>query len=141
MVAVSSFPTSEGIHPVKLLLVPTNSSKVVFISPMLEGIQPVILLLAKTITDAGLFPRFSGIVCVNLLSFKNIASSFLLKSSAGSSPSKLLNRISINLISGMQIRGSGNSPTKRLLLISASCKSVNLQKLFGIIPQNLFVLM
>jgi hypothetical protein len=108
-------------------------------SPMLAGIQPLRWLWAKTTTDAGEFPKFSGIVDVNLLLFINIASSGLLKSSEGISPSKSLYLISMYLISGMERIGVGNLPTKRLLLISISYKSFNLEKLFGIIPQNLFV--
>jgi hypothetical protein len=108
-------------------------------SPMLAGIHPLRWLWAKTTTDAGEFPKFSGIVDVNLLLFINIASSGLLKSSEGISPSKSLYLISMYLISGMERIGVGNLPTKRLLLISNSYKSFNLEKLFGIIPQNLFV--
>ena len=133
----SSFPISSGKQPVRLLPITTNSFKF-FIWPMLEGIQPLIPLLAKTMTDAGEFPIFSGIVDVNLLLFINIASSVLLKSSGGISPSNSLNLISMNFISGIERTWWGNLPTKRLLLISNSCKSFNFEKLFGRTPQNLF---
>ena len=133
-----SFPMSAGKHPVRLLLIRTNSFKVFPIWPMLPGTHPWKWLFAKTTTEAGEFPRFSGIVDVNLLLFKKIASSVLLKSSGGNSPSKSLNLRSRYLISGIDKMVVGNGPTKRLLLISSSCRSFNLEKLFGRIPQNLF---
>lgn len=133
-----SLPMSAGKHPVMLLLIATNSFKVFPIWPMLPGMHPCKWLLAKTTTEAGDFPRFSGIVDTNLLLFKKIASSVLLKSSQGNSPSKSLNLRSRYLMSGIDRTGVGNGPTKRLLLISSSCKSFSLEKLFGRIPQNLF---
>lgn len=51
--------------------------------PILLGIHPVNLLLANVTTEAVESPRDSGIVEVNLLLFKKIASSSFLKSSGG----------------------------------------------------------
>jgi len=74
---------------------------------------------------------------VKRLLFKNIASKLLLKSSEGNSPSKSLNLMSRYLRSGIESTVSGNRPTKRLLLMSSSYRILSLEKLLGIIPQNL----
>lgn len=125
----------------RLLLIKSISFNVSFMSPMLPGMHPLNWLLAKTTTEAGEEPRFSGIVDVNRLLLRKMASSFLLKSSEGNPPSKSLNLMSRNLRSGRERMGSGNFPTKRLLLMSNSCMSVSFEKLFGRIPQNLFEFM
>ena len=119
-VTFASCPISAGRHPVNLLLENTTSFKVLTIFPMLLGMQPSRWLLATTRTDTGELPRFSGMVDVNLLSFKNKASSSLLKSSGGNFPSKSLNLRSRYLRSGISRTTSGNDPTKRLLLTSSS---------------------
>jgi hypothetical protein len=139
--AFPSMPISVGKHPPSLLFVKTISFKVFPILPMVCGMQPVNLLLAKTATETGEFPRVSGIVDVNRLSFKNKASRSLLKSSGGNSPSKSLYLRSRYLSAGIDRTTGGNGPTNRLLLTSSSWRSLSLEKLFGMIPQKRFELM
>lgn len=107
---------------------------------MLPGMHPPKLLLAKTRTDTGELPRFSGIPNRNRLSFKKIASSFLSNSLSGTGPSNSLNLKSKNFNDGNDNTTTGNPPAKRLLLRSSSKRSFSLAKDFGTMPQNLFEL-
>ena len=136
-----SNPISAGKHPMRSLFKNTISFNVLAILPILLGMQPLRWLLATTTTEAGEFPKVSGIVDVNRLLFKNKASKSLLKSSGGNLPSKLLYLRSRYFKLGIVRTTIGNGPTSRLLLTSSSWRSVSLVKLFGIIPQNLFELM
>lgn len=108
---------------------------------MLPGIHPPKLLFAKTKTETGELPRFSGIPNWNLLSFKKIASRGLSKSFVGTDPSNSLNRRSRNLSEGKDNTTFGKPPTKRLLLRSSSKRSFNLLKDLGTVPQNRLELM
>lgn len=137
IVAFPSNPISDGKHPESSLFSRTISFSVCDIFPMLFGMQPLILLFASTNTETGEFPRFSGIWEVNKLSFKNKASRSISKSSGGNSPSKLLNLRSRNLRLCISRTTVGKGPTKRLLLTSSSCIRVSLEKVLGMIPQNL----
>jgi hypothetical protein len=119
-VTFPSKPISAGKHPVRSLFRKTISFNVPAIFPMLLGMQPLRLLLATTTTEAGEFPRVSGMVDVNRLLFKNRASKSLLKSSGGSSPSKSLNLRSRYFRFGIPMTTVGNRPTNRLLLTSSS---------------------
>lgn len=134
-------PISIGKHPTRLLLETIISFKVFPILPMLLGRQPWKWLLAMTKTETGEFPRFSGMVDVKRLLFKNKASKSLLKSPGGSIPSKSLYLRSRYLRLGIERTTFGKGPTNRLLLTSSSWRSVSLEKLSGMTPQNLFELM
>lgn len=136
-----SIPISSGKHPLRLLLAKIISFNVLDIFPMLLGTQPLNSLFASTTTETGEFPKFSGMLDVKRLSFKNKASSSLSNSCEGNSPSKSLNLRSRYFSAGNPRTTSGKDPTKRLLLTSSSWRSDNLEKLLGIIPQNLFELM
>ena len=114
-----SIPISTGKQPERSF--PPNAiSFNLPILPILLGIHPVKLLFEKTTTDTVELPRFSGIVPVKRLLFRNKASSSLLKSPVGKEPSKSLYLISRNLSSGNPTSTSGNCPTNLLLLISSS---------------------
>ncbi|PON33203.1 hypothetical protein TorRG33x02_355360 [Trema orientale] len=106
------------------------------IAPMDRGIQPLNMLLAKVTTETVEFPNVSGILDLNRLLFKKMASNFFSKSSGGNSPSKSLYRRSRYLTSGHSRTTLGNAPTNRLLLTSNSCINLSLLKLSGIMPQN-----
>lgn len=108
---------------------------------MLLGMHPVNLLLANTITEAGEFPKLSGMFEVNRLLFTKMASKSLSKSSGGNFPSNSLNLRSRYLRLGILRTTSGKEPTKWLLLMSNSYKTVKFEKVLGTIPQNLFELM
>ncbi|KAG4168477.1 hypothetical protein ERO13_A12G026901v2 [Gossypium hirsutum] len=135
-----SEPTSGGKQPPRSLFMKIISSKF-SILPMLCGIQPLNLLLANVTTETVDWPIVSGMVEVNLLLFKNNASSFISKSSGGIWPSKLLNLMSMYLTLDQDNVTFGKEPTNRLLLTSNSCISVSSEKLLGIIPQNLLEFM
>lgn len=135
-VSFPSFPISDGKQPERLLFKNIISFNVLAIFPMLHGMQPVRLLLATTTTEAGDEPRVSGMVDVNLLLFKNKASSSFRKSPSGNLPSKLLYRRSRYLSEGNDKTTVGNEPTNRLLLTSSSYRRANLEKLLGIMPQK-----
>ncbi|GER36123.1 receptor like protein 1 [Striga asiatica] len=90
---------------------------------MLDGIHPPRLLFARTKTETGEFPRFSGIPNRNRLSFRKRASSFLSNNSLGTPPSKSLNLRSRNFSDGMERTILGKPPTNRLLLRSNSKRS------------------
>jgi hypothetical protein len=139
-VTLPSSPISAGKQPPRSLPIKMTSFKLVIL-PMLCGMQPVNLLFANVTTETGELPIVSGIVDVNRLSFKNKASRSLLKSSGGKLPSKSLNLMSRYLRLGKVKTTEGKSPTKRLLLTSNSYMSVSLEKLLGMIPQNLLELM
>ena len=96
------------------------SFKVLPIFPMLPGIHPPRLLFARTRTEIGEFPRFSGMPNRNLLSFKKIASRGLSKSWEGTESSNSLKRRSRYLREGKESTTLGNLPTNRLLLRSSS---------------------
>lgn len=123
-----SFPISLGKHDEKPLFVRTNSFKFP-IFPKLEGIHPSNLLLAKTITETGELPIFSGKAEENRLLFMKIASKSFSKSPIGSLPSNSLYRMSKYLRLGNWRKISGNFPAKRLLLRSSSDRSCKLAKL------------
>lgn len=96
------------------------SLRVLPIFPILPGKQPPRSLLAKTSTETGELPRFSGMPNLNLLSLRNMASRSLSKSWEGTGPSNSLNRRSKNLRAGKDSSTLGKLPTKRLLLRSSS---------------------
>lgn len=135
-----SNPISGGKQPLSSLLRKMISFKFGML-PMVRGTQPLNLLLANVTTVAVEFPNESGILSLNLLLFKKIASSSLTKSSGGISPSKSLYLRSRYLTTGQFRTTLGNGPTKRLLLTSNSCISTSLLKLSGMIPQNRLELM
>jgi len=136
-----SNPISGGKQPLRLLPMKTISFKVFAMLPMVRGMQPVKLLFAKLTTETVELPNVSGMVDVNRLLFKNNASSSFSKSFEGNFPSKSLNLRSRYLRLDHVRTTSGKLPTKRLLLASNSNISESLDKLFGIIPQNLLELM
>ncbi|KAL7136969.1 hypothetical protein ABFS83_10G064000 [Erythranthe nasuta] len=108
---------------------------------MLPGIQPPRLLFARTKTDTGELPKFSGMPNWNLLSLRKMASKSLSNTCDGTPPSNSLNRRSKNFREGNESTTVGNPPTNRLLLKSSSKRSFNFLKLWGTIPQNRFELM
>ena len=140
IVTFPSNPTSAGKQPPRSLFMKTISFRFAIL-PMLCGIHPSNLLLANVTTDTVDLPIASGMVEVNLLLFKNNASRSFSKIPGGTLPSKSLNLISRNLMPGHDRETSGKGPTKRLLLTSNSYISVSLDKLLGIIPQNLLEFM
>jgi hypothetical protein len=100
-VTLSNKPISEGTQPFNPLFIRIISFKVSFIFDKLEGKQPLRLLFAKTITETGELPMFSGKEVWNLLLLMNKASSFKSKRHEGMLPWNSLNRISRNLSEGM----------------------------------------
>lgn len=88
-VMLEIWKSSGGTHPPSLLLEKRSSFKFL-IFPMLLGMQPSKLLLAMTRTETFELPTVSGMVHPNLLLLTNMASRFLLKSSAGRHPSNSL---------------------------------------------------
>lgn len=140
-VTLLSKPISGGKQPPRLLPMNRISFKVFPMSPMERGMQPLNLLFAKLTTETLDLPNVLGMVDLNRLLFKNNASKSFSKSSGGNFPSKSLNLRSRYLSSGHVRTTLGNLPTKRLLLASNSNISVSLDKLSGIIPQNLLELM
>lgn len=136
-----SNPICGGKHPVRLSFIKISSFNVFPIFPMLPGMQPPRLLFARTSTETGEFPRFSGMPNRNLLSFKNNASNSLSNSCDGTPPSNSLNRRSKNFNDGSHSTTFGNPPANRLLLTSSSKSSFNFLKLSGMTPQNLLELM
>jgi len=128
---------SSGKQPERALFERRTSSNVFPILPMLLGMHPMNLLLEITITEAGEFPKFSGMVEWNRLWFTKIASRCLLNNSGGNGPSKSLNLMSRYLRSGNLNTTWGKDPTNRLLLRSSSKRIVSLEMLLGMTPQNL----
>lgn len=139
-VALFKSVISSGKQPESTLFDKRISSSVFAILPMLFGIQPWILLFDKTSTETVEFPKFSGMIEWNRLSFKKSASSGLLKSWGGNGPSKSLYLRSRYFRDGNSKTTSGKGPTKRLLLTSSSKRRVSFAMLFGMIPQNLLEL-
>ncbi len=76
-------PISSGRGPDSELLSMMISFRVLDMLPMLVGIVPVKWLLAKTTTDTGDSPRFSGMLLKNMLLLTNNASRRLEKSFPG----------------------------------------------------------
>lgn len=74
-----SNPISGGKQPLSSLLRKMISFKFGML-PMVRGMQPLNLLLANVTTETVEFPNESGILFLNLLLFKKIASSCLTKS-------------------------------------------------------------
>jgi hypothetical protein len=129
-------PISEGTHPLNPLFFMIISFNVFLMFDKVEGRQPLRLLFAKTITETGELPMFSGNDDWNLLSLMNRASRFMSKRRDGMSPWNPLNRISRNLSEGRQRRIEGNCPENRLLLISSSWRRWRLPKVVGRVPQK-----
>ncbi|KAJ6857811.1 hypothetical protein NC651_039287 [Populus alba x Populus x berolinensis] len=129
-----------GKHPVRLSFMRMISFRVLPIFPMLSGTHPPRLLFARTRTEIGEFPRFSGMPNRKLLSFKKITSRGLPKSWEGTKPSNSLKRKSRYLREGKESTTLENLPTNRLLLRSSSWSSFILRKLLGTTPQNLLEL-
>ncbi|KVI11844.1 hypothetical protein Ccrd_009740 [Cynara cardunculus var. scolymus] len=111
------------------------------ICPTLAGRHPPRSLFAKTSTDTGELPKFGGIPNLNRLSFKKTASRSLSNSLTGTDPSNSLNRRSKNFNTGIDKTTVGKTPTKRLLLISSSWRSLSFLKVAGTVPQNRLELM
>ncbi|KAK3002793.1 hypothetical protein RJ639_018351 [Escallonia herrerae] len=130
--ALASCVISSGKQPVSSLFEKMISSNVLPILLMLFGMQPFNLLLANTATETGELPRFSGMLDVNRLSFKNKASSSMSNNLGGNAPSKSLYLISRYFRAANPKTTSGKGPTKRLLLTSNSCRSqpvrINVEK-------------
>jgi hypothetical protein len=82
-VTFSNNPMLGGKHPERSLFKKMISFSVLVIFPMLLGMHPSSLLLARTTTEAGEFPRVSGMLYLNLLLLKNNASSSFSKTSGG----------------------------------------------------------
>lgn len=101
----------------------------------------MILLLAKTRTETGELPMFSGKENLKSLLLMNRASSFKSNREEGRSPLNLLNRMSRNLRAGRERITEGNSPEKSLLLISSSKRRVRHRKESGMVPQKRLELM
>lgn len=76
---LASFPISDGKQPPRRLSLNMISLRF-FMFPILLGTQPLNLLCAKVTTEAEDSPRDSGMVEVNLLLFKKMASRSFLKS-------------------------------------------------------------
>lgn len=119
-VTLPNFPISCGKQPFNPLFEIIISLSVSFIFPKLDGRHPFRLLFAKTTTDTGEFPRFSGNENWNLLSFMKTASSLRSKRREGTLPSNELNLMSKNFNERRHKRTSGNGPDNWLLLTSSS---------------------
>ncbi|KAI5382957.1 hypothetical protein KIW84_070382 [Lathyrus oleraceus] len=91
--------------------------------PILEGMHPWNLLFARTTTDAGELPKFSGSTDENRLSFMKRASIGKSNNSLGTVPSNSLNLKSKYLRPGRRNTTSGNFPANLLLLRSNSNRS------------------
>jgi hypothetical protein len=140
-VVLTRSPSSGGIQPSRRLLRRMSSSSVSAIRPTLRGMQPTNWLLASTTSDAVELPKFFGMKPTKRLLLTTMASKLFSKSSGGSSPSKLLNRRSMYLSTGIFSTTVGKPPTKRLLLTSNSWRIVRREKFSGIIPQKRLELM
>jgi len=133
-------PISEGKHDLNKLFKKLISFKLDMF-PILEGMHPWNLLFAKTTTETGELPRFSGRSKAKRLSFMKIASRSLSNNSFGTVPSNSLNLMSKNLRTGKRKTTSGNFPANLLLLRSNSKRSFSFSKVCGTVPQNLLEFM
>ena len=135
-----SKPISAGMQDLNPLFMRMISLRFDML-PKLDGTHPWNLLFAKTMTDTGELPRFSGRSKTNLLWLIKIASKSLSNSSFGTVPSNSLNLRSKNLSEGSLSTTCGNFPANRLLLRSSSKSSLMSLNLRGTVPQNLLELM